>query len=208
MKRVTLTLALLAAFALGRVDWTPTTLTSRTLWQMFAGVPMNAAYIPSAIKSITAISIATTGTGSQTQTVSVTKANSLLYYNGQIWIGSFVECNAYAQLTNGTTVTATSNACGATWKGTLVEFYGNFVQSEGGNTITLTGVSTNTSTITAVVVAKTLVSYLGHTTTGADTSAAEMSGTAVLTNTTTITGTIGAVPSNAVTLGYGYLELK
>lgn len=208
MKRVTLTVALLAAFLLGRVDWTPTTLTSRTLWQMFAGVPINAAYIPSAIKSVTSIAITTTGTGSQTQTVNVTKANSMLYYNGQHWVTTFVECLAYAQITNGTTVTALSNACGGPWRGTLVEFYGNFVQSEGCGTIALTGVATNTATIPSVVVNKTMSSYLGHTTTGGDTSAVEAQGYAVLTNATTITGTIGGAGTNTNTLGYCFLELK
>lgn len=65
-------------------------------------------------------------------------------------------------------------------------------------TITLTGVTTNTATITAVVLANTRLKYLGHVATDGGTTRPIGSLQIELTNTTTITATVGLAGSHVV----------
>lgn len=175
---------------------------------------VDAAYIPSAIKSITQIAITTTGTGSQTQTVSVTKANSLLIYNGNTETANFNECDAIAVITSGTTITATSITCGGAYKGTLIEFYPNFVKSEGSSTVNVAAASTSaTGTVSpSVTTAKTVMAYTGISTTGgcADSNLPNAIGTATLTATNQVTVTISNNSPNSCTyvVSYSYLEFR
>lgn len=188
---------------------------------------VEAAYVPSAIKSVQAVSITFGGssnTGTATLSPSVIAANSLLVYNG----GDTSDNNSslqsvqrgYGVITNGTTVTATranndSGTTSAIWTGTVVEFGGSFIKSSGCYAITIPadGVSTTaTQTITSVNTAKTLISYTG--TSVLLNQIAWIGGLEVpriaLTNATTLTASRHLTNGSSVTTTVGtcYVEFK
>jgi hypothetical protein len=214
MKRIFLTLTLccllLCSFTLGKVvHWTFPHLP-------FVEAPVFASYTPTPIKSITNISIACTGCTTATQTVAVTKANSILVFTGNTTdeaAGTISGFWMYGTITNDTTVTATraSASPNIVYTATLVEYLGNFVKSEGCGSITIPadGSLTTDATVTAVTIAKTQLGY-----TGMDVNSAGGGGTlymAKLTfNTTTTVRAARLVGSGtfSTTAGYCYLEFK
>jgi hypothetical protein len=185
--------------------------------RLFEGTVLEATYTPSAIKSITPVTITiAAAAGTNTQTVAVTAANSVLVFNGQIHSSSVGPDSAWVNgtITNGTTITANRlNFNGSsTYNATLIEFLGSFVKSQQCNTIALADtVASNTATISAVTTSKTMLAYTGVTTNqGSGTSLTpnvSQFAKLVLTNSTTIT----ADRSNAIdtlNVGYCYLEFK
>lgn len=186
--------------------------------RLFDGTLLEATYTPTPIKSLQQLS----GTSAATITLSpaVTVASTLLIAQGMSTTnaGGFVSgfaAYAYAQLTNSTTVTLTAGSTTPIWKGVAVEFLPQFVKSQGCNTISIASASlTNTSTITAVTVAKTIVASTGWKSDGGSSEAiGAQEGTVVLTNTTTITATKGAVANESggapnFVAGYCYVEFK
>lgn len=185
---------------------------------------VEAFYVPSAVKSVTAISISYAGNPAVagTQTVSVAKANAILFPASSVIPSDFFECMGWGTITNNTTVTVTpqvSDACAATytWKGMLVEYYPNWVKSSGTGSITVaSGGTTGTATITSVNPAKTMVAWTGMTVPAGPTCNDNVSGsgsvispsTVVLTNATTLTASLSAIsPSSCnYVVGYSYLE--
>lgn len=181
---------------------------------LFKGV--EAAYIPSVIKSINHISIGVSGVTSNTQTVSsVNLCCTALIAN--VMSSIVVPPNqglVLGTITNSTTITASKNASTgqAQFSGELIEFGASFVKSRGCGTIDLLDtVSSNTATITSVNTAKTAVFYTGGTSTVTSgtsltiTQAQQVNLT--LTNATTITAS-RLSSSGEVLSGYCYIEFK
>jgi hypothetical protein len=210
MKRVLLALSLLAVFALGRVTTSPNWL-NPTL-RLFEP-PLEATYTPTPIKSLQQVVIALASATSNTATLSptVVAANSILIYQGHDSDEGtgFTHGNGWIKgaLTNGTTVTATAGvAADGSYNGAVVEFIPQFVKSSGCGTLTPSG----TATITAVNVAKTLVSTTGYTNTYNTSSSVGVNGAVIrvtLTNATTITANAQG-NNGGLTIGYCYLEFK
>jgi hypothetical protein len=177
-------------------------------------VPLGATYIPTPIKSITAISITPGGVGSATQAVSVTKTASILYNAGMQGSGND-ESNAfqYAVITSDSVVTATSNGNTTAWKGQLIEFVQQFVKSEGCGTATIAA-TTNTGTASFspnVTTGKTLLSVTGYFTAFVVGSAARVAESSATFTASTITFTRAAnlgSAGDAQTVGYCYVEFK
>lgn len=171
---------------------------------------LEAAYVPSAVKSITAIALTSAGL---TQTVSVIAANSILFGNGTNSPQASPNGQIYAVITNGTTITGTGGAGGgASYAGQLVEFYGNFVVpgGQGCTGITITPPATSGSvTIPSVVVARTALASTGFS--GSDsTSTWVVAPKTVLAGSTTVTTTLNTAPATAqsVTAGFCYLQFR
>lgn len=179
-------------------------------------------FFPSAIKSITQIAVTLGGgVASNTQSVSVTKANSILIFNG---------CTASSGATNGprsgwtrgvitsdsvVTVSRGGSSGSVVWYGTLVEFYGGLVKSSGENTITLADtVASGTYTVSpSVVIGKTLLSHTGISTNADTTYSLDISLPQLLTIAFTATNTItttrdGSVTQQDATVGFNWLELR
>lgn len=221
VSRLACALALLAAFALGQVTTRPT---SWRLPRLFEGTLLEASYIPSAIKSIQAVSITFSGsTGTYTTSPTVTASNALLilqgFVSGDGSSGLFgTPTLSYAQITNGTTITGTqsSSNTNTTWSGVLVEFIVQFVKSQACNTIAFTGGS-GTFTIggSGVNTAKTALAWTGWTASAnytfdtAHQSTNQATPKVVLTNATTVTATVAASGlGDTRTIGFCYLEFK
>lgn len=169
---------------------------------------LEAAYVPAAIKSITAISL----TGSTTQTVSVTAANAILVFGGMQMTGAPAAMGR-ATITNGTTITSVVNtASSSKWVGALLEFYGTYVTGQGCTTATVPGDSvslTGTATISSVSTTRTLLAYTGYST--ADSNNANFGSTQatiVQTNATTLTATVNVADSSSRVVGVCYLVFK
>lgn len=185
--------------------------------RLLEGTALQATYIPTPIKSLTPISITISAAStSNTQTVSVTAANSLLIATGISDNNVLPPDSGWAKgtITSGVTITATRIASvgAVTYTATLVEFIPQFVKSQGCNAIDLADtVASNTATITSVNTAKTLLAHTGVTSTvGSGVSLtvnnAQLT-TLTQTNATTITVTRG-VTSGEVNTGYCYLETR
>ncbi len=214
MKRAIIALVLLTVFLI------PIRLANK-LYSAVALPSLEASYVPSAIKSITPISIAAVAGTSNTQTVSVNASNSLLVANSNEFLRQLFECSQEAVITNGTTITATwgagTGSCSPSvpFKGTLLEFFGNFVKSQGSNTITIaSGNTSNTATITSVNTAKVATVFTGFTAaagcTDSTSTANFANGTIVQTYATTITASVGAISPNGCnySVAYSYLEYR
>lgn len=142
---------------------------------------------------------ATTGTG--TLSTAVVVANTTLLWMGQQ--GSDTSGNendflSYITLTNSTTVTSTRTGSGAftcTPKFLAIEFQPGVLKSCQYGTILLSGVVSNTATITAVDITKAAPLFLGNTTNRNSGSGAitgqEWDIDLSLTNATTVTATHG-----------------
>jgi hypothetical protein len=196
---------------------------------------VDASYIPTPIKSIQQVTITSAGSNSNTYTLSptVTKANSILIWNGSSSVDSssgFVSCDTFqmGEFTDNATITArlggsaaTCASTGAIYQATVVEFVGQFVKSSGCGNITIAdGSSSNSATIGAVVVAKTIVHMTGFgQLSAAPMTYAGMVGNNVSTqlgyrltipDTThiTATGTTLSSPTGNRRIGYCYLEFR
>ncbi len=151
------------------------------------------------------------GQTSGTATITaVTTNNAVVLFNGCSTTDDTVDApaSAYIVLTNGTTVTATTLTAEVndlTVQFTVLEFNSGSVKSLQRGVITLTGVASNTATITAVVVAKSWMPWSGDTANSI--TSARQEGTCVLTNTTTVTVARGSTTGNFAT-AYQVVEMN
>jgi len=149
---------------------------------------------PKIVKSIQRGTITLTGVASNTATItSVVLANSVLVWLGQsstdVAVSSTDRSYTAVSLTNSTTVTGTRSSASSnvTVSFEVIEYYPGVIKSVQRGTV----VSAATSTITAVDVSKSVLTFLGYigslsTYVGLNTVC-----TMVLTNSTTITCTGG-----------------
>lgn len=200
------------------------------------GTPLEATFIPSPVKSIQQVSIAFAGANTAAAVITaIVPGNSILMYQGHVSadnVSALVPCDAFmlGTITDATHITAISGGTGATcaptaaakYNAVVVEYIPQFIKSQGCGTIApADGASTGTATITAVVVAKTIVALtgFGQLAAGAPMTMGGLGGQNVatqlgwlltLTNTTTITatGTTLSTPSGLRRIGYCYLEFK
>lgn len=159
------------------------------------------------------IAIAAASTSNTATITSVTTANTLLLYNGQISSNGSDAGNswAYLVLTNATTVTATRVGTSGTQTPafSVLEFKSANVKSNNSaQTVIATSTQTNTATITAIVTTKAIMSFLGDVNSAGSTIAVDTWANAVITNTTTITVGRGAGSgANTDTVSWNVLEL-
>lgn len=148
------------------------------------------AYRASIFKSIQAAN--RTGDGTITLGTSVITANTLirmLGVNGTLTVSAIGELTSRAVLTNSTTVTITGGGAGAQVTYILVEEYNPNTLTINGvqrGTISLSGATSNTATITATTGAHTTINNCGWTAvnaSGQDIASYKL----VRTNTTTVT---------------------
>ena len=153
----------------------------------------------SLIKSIQAGTVAMTNAQtSNTATITtVNTANTVLIYLGSNY-NNDADADAsrydgYLQLTNATTITGTRVTANATLTIAfmVLEFWPGIIKSNQLGTINTGAATSNTETITAVRVAKTVVFYLGAITNEVLGYGSRNTGTMVLTNATTVTFTRG-----------------
>ena len=161
--------------------------------------------------SITIASGATSGTATIS---SVDTSKSFLVFGGPSNDGAGGGGNANAskeepriELTNATTVTAyrdTSTTTAVTINANVIEGKSTLVSSVQHGTVALSGVSSNTTTITSVDTSRSVVVYLGHTSPNTSASARYYNIDITLTNSTTVTATAGI--SSDQTIGFCVVE--
>ena len=148
------------------------------------------------IKSIQQVSI-TIGSGATSNTATITSVDTTkawVIFLGETSTTVSSDNNRYdfcrVELTNATTVTAyrdTSNTGSVTVNAFIVEATSNLVTNIRAGTISLSGASTGTATISSVVTSRSAVFYLGMTTNATGTTPATAIGGVTLTNSTTVT---------------------
>lgn len=216
MKRLFATLALLGVFALGQTVQfhNPTRWTFPSLLDLFAP-PIYATYRPTVFKSVQRGTITLASATSNTATItSVDTANTLLFWTGTtVSATSAIYDSAFVRLalTNATTITATqiSTATSNVVGYEVCELYAGVLNNVQRGTISVSGATTNTATITSVTTAKSVLTSLGWT--GANSSGdgalTQTMGNLALTNATTVTasrqGTL-----NTIVAGYQVAEYK
>lgn len=159
----------------------------------------------SLIKSIQSGTITMSGVTSATATITaVDTSQAELFHNG-IMVGSSasdMRQDTKVVLTNTTTVTCTAGTVAlpatSTMRYAVRERFSGAFRSLNRGTISTSGVTTNTATITAVDITKTIVRKLGATTVQITIDYQYIT-TLELTNATTITASVGANTSTEVT---------
>lgn len=171
---------------------TATAAASSSLVASFCVVQFQNAAIKS-IQSVRSTFTTTTNAANTTTITSVTTANTMLAWGGMSTSSnSPILLETTAVLTNSTTLTFTrGSASSATFTVavTVIEFNSG-VMSVQRSTITLNNVTSNTATITLVTTTKTVVSNLGFDIAASAPNNFEMS--VVLTDATTVTGSVNA----------------
>lgn len=161
------------------------------------------------IKSIQRGTVTLTGVGSNTATITaVDPTNSILRWLGASHsTGTTTDGLARIDLTNATTVTATRQGTGGNLVVSfeVIEYYPGVIKSVQRGTITLATVTSNTATITSVDTTKATLEMLGWNTNDTANNPTNWDVRIVLTNATTITGTMGTA-SATVGLGYQVVE--
>lgn len=157
-------------------------------------------------------SISLTGASNTATITSVTTGASMVIWGGHTDSATTAIYGTgwpRATLTDATTVTATRNAVSNTTvlKGTVIEFKPAYIKSINRGNIALTGVNTNTATITAVNTSKSIASYLGYSTTDATEVFQENYNSIVLTNTTTVTASNNTA-TTTLTASYEIVEFN
>lgn len=144
------------------------------LTDLFVGVPAEASYRPTVIKSVQRGTITIgAGSGSATAAISaVTLANSSLVWLGNDYDGgattNYDDANTYVDLTSTTQVTAyrASVAAQDVVSFEVIEFYGGVIRSvQRGTVLVAAGATSNTTAITAVTTSKSQLTRLGIYTT-------------------------------------------
>jgi hypothetical protein len=161
----------------------------------------------SQIKSIQRGTIAITGATSNTATITaVSMANSRLRWLGQTYSDAATAQNmgfARLALTDATTITATVDTSPGAQTTTvsyeITEYYPGVIRSVQRGTI----IGAATAALTAVVLNKTEVDYLGHTESAAD-GIVQYQPRLALTNPTTLTQSV--VVNAATTTGYQVVQ--
>ena len=168
---------------------------------------------PGFIKSIQRGTITVTGATSVTATVTAVRTNcSRLRLLGTVVPTAGLDDrmnHVKIVLTNSTTVTAsvaTSPGAGSVVVSfELVEYWPGVIKSIQSGTISVTGGTSHTATITAVKIAKSELDFLGSTTTTTGPDQNEWAHV-YLTNTTTVTATVG-VNSGTQVASYQVVEM-
>lgn len=158
------------------------------------------------LKSITQSSITiANASGSNTASVNVVQANSILVYQGCESADASTDENSFnARITlsaDGQTVTATrvGTAQALVVRFAIFEFYPGVLKSCQYGTVTLTATSTNTAAISSVDITKASAISLGFTNSGSTGTTGQNVETSVtLTNATTVTSTRGGSTDNVV----------
>jgi len=173
----------------------------------------------SLIKSVQHGSIATTSASATATISAVATENCLLIFGGED--DPYATGNQPNQkyvvlsLTNSTTVTQTRNATdGSNVTSTfcVIEFMPGVVKSVQYGSISLVGAVSNTATITGVNTAKSIIVYMGQTTTvatvGSDWNSQYNSIRSTLTSSTVVTAVRRSDAGGVVgpTVGFGVLE--
>lgn len=164
------------------------------------------------------ITLAVNADSGTTVITEVVSANSLLILNGvSIATGTqsqtdWEDVSVRITLTNAVTVTATranGDYSAMTINFCVIEYESDVIKSNSSGTINMaTGVSSNTASVSAVVVAKSILCYQGFSTTytGETTQYTSYIYPKIeLTNTTTITASKGTTGAD-VTVGYQLIE--
>lgn len=163
----------------------------------FQGTALN-----QAVQNVSATSSSSVTSFTSTIT-SVNTNNSLVIYAGFSIAAVTInlsEAMMYGSLTNGTTVTVNVNtavAVAKTYNCSVVEFVsGLLAESVQRGTTVLTGVKSNTSTITSSTLSQSAVSWLGNTASVTGAALNQSEGAVVLTNATTVTVSKSEATSN------------
>lgn len=168
------------------------------------------------IQSIQRVSI-TIGSGATSNTAtinSVNSANAMLIFNGvstnENTINGYSDVGTRIALTNATTVTATRGLTtnSITVNCTVIEFSSGVNSIQAGTITIATNTTSNTATISAVG-ANAFVIWLGCTDTSLNHQASRIATTVQLTNSTTVTATIGVASGVAATVtGFMVVDLS
>lgn len=193
------------------------TLTNDTKYpSLFSGTLLEAAYIPTPVKSINHINITVPNlSSSNTQTVTAVNTGSTVINATGLQVGSATPAAGMllGTITNSTTITATRIATsGSTiFTGELIEFAAGFVKSKNCSNIDIAdaAASGTYSGFTAVNTAKTLVFYTGANSTDNTslTITQDKTVSLVLTSSTVITATRSS-STGELNVGVCYLEFK
>ncbi len=158
------------------------------------------------------ISIGAAATSATATITAVDVSNSIIHYLGNDYAAANTlasEYNSYVVLTNGTTVTATRSAQSGVSASVVsfevIEYVPGVIKSVQAGTIALTGVATNTATVTTVNTLKATLMYLGFITNDGGGQGQFFKTRMTLTNATTITATKGNATEN-VTVSYMLVE--
>lgn len=166
------------------------------------------------VSKVTYYSIAIgSGATSNTQTItSVDTSKTWVQFLGSklsTGEGSNDKSHARVELSNATTVTATRNTSSTstlTVYFAVVEATSSLVSSIQQGTITISAATSNTATITSVTTSRSVVLWLGHSTTSTSGNAHPSIAGVTLTNSTTVTANCGA--SLTMTVGYVVIEFQ
>lgn len=179
----------------------------------FVLIEFNGAALNQAVQAISK-SWVSSGTSTTSTITSVNTSRSLIIYAGQQSDGTTngARLKQKAMLTNSTTVTFdvnTANSQNLIYNCHVVEFVsGVLASSAQRGTTTISASSTsNTSTISSVTTSKSLLSFLGATTTLTTNSQGSILAGTSLTNSTTVTASRGGT-SNAVTASWEVMEFN
>jgi hypothetical protein len=179
----------------------------------FCVLEFNSGILNSSTQAAT-IQIASAGTSNTATITSVTTSQTATMYGGLITSNGSGAGNvyAYAQLTNGTTLTVTRNSNAAvttTVPVTVMEFKAANVNSlNRAKTTIASSASSQTATITAVNTSLTAISHLGMSDSAAGTAIGDNLGDASLTNATTVTMARGTSNTNSLDNSWEAIEFK
>lgn len=160
------------------------------------------------LKSLQVGTIDLNSVSSNTATISsVDVTNSVLGFHGFTINASTALPSFFPRLdlTNATTVTATSNNNGSNTRPvgySVIEFYSGVLRSVQRGTVTLNGVTSNTATITSVGTTKTRATLNGFSFNSGGTNDISFYPRVALTAATTITVTAGTAPSVDIIASY------
>lgn len=151
--------------------------------------------------SIQQVSIAISSATSNTATISsVTPGQTMLFWGG--WstalLSGIADASPRIDLTDGTTVTSTRNSSSVlntTIKCSVVEFAAAAINAVHRGTIALSGINSNTATISAVDEDNSFASYLGMSSSDAGTGLDTIKHGLVLTDATTVTANTNTAPT-------------
>lgn len=169
----------------------------------FVVIEFQGSALNQSVQNISATSSGTVSSWTSTIT-SVNTSNAVSIFAGYICTTNNAMQSAWQKgvLTNGTTFTVNTNASNAfvrTYNASIVEFVAGVLNSAvQRGTTTLTGVTSNTSTITSVTVGNSGIAYLGNETSVITSNFNESMGDIVLTNGTTVTTTKNTATGNII----------
>lgn len=183
-----------------------------TLLSDFLVAPVESSYRPTVVKSVQCNTITTTaGTGTATLSPAVNTANTVLHYGGSRGASSGSNdaslWNARITLTDSTTVTATANGSNTVVSFCALEYYGGILKSVQRTTANLSGTHPVDVAITAVTLAKSVVGFLGLSTSVTD-GVSHVFPTLVLTSTTNVRAQVGANVASSSVAGIQVTEFR